>query len=133
MQFNISNQQDQIKAILFYCKMSNIKINKRILINNRGFLTYNITSISKWYKFFDSIFVWGQTKEGYNYWFNHQLRLAYFALHFKLDYKEREKISFYIIDLLLRVRTENLDVELLTKIIEKLESGNIIEKNVLKK
>lgn len=128
MHFNILNPQCQFKTILFYCKLNDIKVDRKLFKFYQGLLTYDGTSIRQWYGFFDSVYSWHITKEGYYYWHNHQLRLAYFALHFKVEYCYYEEIFYYICDLLLRVKLEKLDKKLLTTIIQKFDADNLINK-----
>lgn len=98
-----SNIKNDINKIIFYCKKNNIKINKsKFSCNCENNIIYGIDNVKQWYKFFDNVYCWNSTQEGVLFWFNHQLNLVYFALHFEMQGYDRIKLISYITNLMTR-------------------------------
>lgn len=96
------DKNSDVNKIILYCKRFNIKIDKTKFNYNENHILYDTHSISKWYKFFDNAYSWDRTNEGVLFWFNHQLNLVYFALHFEMQNVDRIILISYITNLMTR-------------------------------
>lgn len=95
MNLNYKHNYRQNRYLYFFIKSRNIKYPYQ----------FSDKDISVWWRYFDDTLNWGHTIEGWAYWLEEQINLAYFAFIVEKSDNEKNKISFYIQNLLKRFST----------------------------